>query len=162
MEVTFFSQMSTFSRNLNHHWQCRKQKENFQTILVMTFQNFTMFQYRSDSPQVKGNFKSSIANLVYELPNDLRKMSNLSEHLAQWLVSYQELRLCKQQLKNKQIKLPNFSFPVPFYWISPFCFEYFVRDCSFLVRKLCESLENLQKLSVYGKFLNHEIRSKSL
>ena len=46
------------------------------TILDIIFWNFTIFQYRSDSPQVKRNLTSSIANLVYvlphELPNDLR------------------------------------------------------------------------------------------
>ena len=40
------------------------------------FWNFTIFQYRSDSPQVKGNLILSIANLLYELshelPNNLR------------------------------------------------------------------------------------------
>ena len=40
------------------------------TILVIIYWNFTIFQYRSDSPQVKGNFISSIANLVFELPPD--------------------------------------------------------------------------------------------
>ena len=26
--------------------------------------------------------------------------------------------------------IPNFSFPVQFYWITPFCSEYFVQNCS--------------------------------
>ena len=47
IEVTFLSQRTIFSKNLNHHWKCREQKENFQAILVM-FWNFTIFQYRSD------------------------------------------------------------------------------------------------------------------
>ena len=42
------------------------------TILVIIFLNFTIFQYRTDSPQVKGNLISSIANLVYELPRELQ------------------------------------------------------------------------------------------
>ena len=46
------------------------------TILVIIVWNFTIFQYRSDSPQVKQNLMSSIANFVYELlhelPNTLR------------------------------------------------------------------------------------------
>ena len=41
------------------------------TILVIIFWNFTMFQYRSDSAQVKRNVISSIKILVYELPHDL-------------------------------------------------------------------------------------------
>ena len=57
---------------MNDHWKCREQKENFQAIPVIIFWNFTKFQYRSDSPQVNGNLISSIANLVYELPNNLR------------------------------------------------------------------------------------------
>ena len=32
IEVTFLSQMSTFLRNLNRHWKCRDQKEDFQTV----------------------------------------------------------------------------------------------------------------------------------
>ena len=45
-------------------------------ILIIIFWNITIFEYRSDSPQVKRNFIPSIANLVHELPheysNDLR------------------------------------------------------------------------------------------
>ena len=40
-------------------------------MLVIIFQNFTTFQCRSDSPQVKQNLISGIANLVYELPSKL-------------------------------------------------------------------------------------------
>ena len=42
------------------------------TILVIICWNFTVFWYRSASPQVKRNLISSIANLVYELPHELR------------------------------------------------------------------------------------------
>ena len=46
------------------------------TILVIIFWNFRLCWHRFDSPQVKRNLISSIANLVYELfhelPNDLR------------------------------------------------------------------------------------------
>ena len=45
------------------------------TIFVIIFWNLTMFQYRSNSPQVKWNTLSTIANLVKELshefPNNL-------------------------------------------------------------------------------------------
>ena len=68
--------MSTFSRNLNHHWKCRGEKENLETFLVIIFLHCTIFWYRYDSPQVKQNLIFSIANLKYklphELPNDLR------------------------------------------------------------------------------------------
>ena len=63
--------MSTFSRNWNHHWKFREEKENFQAVLVIIFWNFAIFYYKSDSPQIKGNLVSSIANLVYELPHEL-------------------------------------------------------------------------------------------
>ena len=46
------------------------------TILVIIFWNFRLCWHRFDSPQVKRNLISSMANLVYELshtlPNDLR------------------------------------------------------------------------------------------
>ena len=82
IEVTFLSQMSTFSRNFNHHWWSREQKKKFQTILVIIFCNFTRFQYRSDSPQVKKILISSIStdpispkvkknNLISSIPNKL-------------------------------------------------------------------------------------------
>ena len=38
-------------------------------ILIIVFWNFTMFQNRSISIQVKRNLISSITNLVYKLPN---------------------------------------------------------------------------------------------
>ena len=60
---------------------------------------------------------------------NIRKISNLGGHIAQCLLSLQELRLCQQQLKNTQKQIPNFSSPVQFYWIIPFCSKYFVRDC---------------------------------
>ena len=43
------------------------------TILVIIFSTFATLQYRSNSPQVKRNMMPSIANLVYELPNDFLK-----------------------------------------------------------------------------------------
>ena len=118
IEVTFLSQISPFSRNLNCHWKCREQKENFQTILMIIFWNFTIFYYRSDSPQVKGNLISSMAKLVYKLPqelqNDLRlRISGSQEILekyAQCIVSLPELRLCKQQLKTRKNRCQTFLF----------------------------------------------------
>ena len=99
------------------------------------FWNFTIFQQRSDLPQLKRNLISSTANLVhqllYELANDLRKLgnikkiSNLGVHIAQCLVSLQELRLCLQQFlahfaKNTQKQISNFSSPVQLCWIFQF------------------------------------------
>ena len=118
------------------------------TILAIMFWNFTIFQYTSDSPQVKGNLISSIVNLVYvllhELPNELpmcphthtkkkklgniRKISNLGGHIIYCLVAIRKLRLCQQQLKNTQKHIPNFSFPAQFCRVTPFCSKYFVRD----------------------------------
>ena len=65
--------MSIFYRNLNHRQKCREQEKYFQTILVIIFWNLTMFQYRSDSVQVKQNVISSIAKVVYDLPHELPK-----------------------------------------------------------------------------------------
>ena len=42
-ELTFLNKMSIFSRNWNHGLKCRERKENFQTIIVIMFSNFTMF-----------------------------------------------------------------------------------------------------------------------
>ena len=51
---------------------------------------------------------------------NVRKISNLNGHIAQCLISLQELGLREQQLQNTQKQIPNFSFPVQFYWITPF------------------------------------------
>ena len=74
-------------------------KRSITIILVIIFWNFTTFWYRSNSPQLKRKLISSIANLVYELPNDLRprilgnirKISNLGGGKAQCPVSLQEI-----------------------------------------------------------------------
>ena len=124
-------------------------------ILVIIFWNFTIFQYMPDSPQVKRNVISNVANLVYQLPHDLRfkifaargalvltqggekrlkilgklgrirKISNLGGHIAQCPVSFQEIRLWQQQLKNMQ-KHVSHVFPVQDFSIS---FQYFVWNC---------------------------------
>ena len=44
IELTFLSQISTISKNWNHHWNNTEQKENFQIILIIVFWNFTVFQ----------------------------------------------------------------------------------------------------------------------
>ena len=59
---------------------------------------------------------------------NIRKISSLGGHIAQCLVSLQELRLCQLQLKNTQKQVPNCSSPVQFYWIIPFSSRYFIRD----------------------------------
>ena len=135
--------MSAFSRNLNHHWKCREQKENFQTILVIIFWNFIIFLYRSDSPQIKQNLISS--RVVEQLQtqgirkrDNIRKVLNLGGHTTQCLVSLHELKLSQQQSeKNTQKQIPNVSFPVQFYWITPFCSKYFVWDCRLNSGMIC-------------------------
>ena len=47
-------------------------------ILVMIFWNFTVFQCRSNSPQLKQILISSITNLLYELSNELPNGLKLS------------------------------------------------------------------------------------
>ena len=126
--------MGSFSKNFNHHRKRREQKEHFQTILVIIFWNFTIFEYRSDSPQekLKENFISSIANfeqLKTQDPWKLGKIKKIS-NLGQWLVFLQKLRLCEQKLKNTQKQIPNFSFLVQFFQITSFCSKYFIQDSS--------------------------------
>ena len=53
--------------------------------------NFTVFEYRSDSPQVKGNFISFITNFVHELPHSCR--------MTQGLVSKKTRKYYKNQIK---------------------------------------------------------------
>ena len=71
--LTFLSQKSTYSRNSNHRWKIREQKENFQTILAKMFWNFSVFQYRFYSPQVKQTLISTLTNLVCELSRKRHK-----------------------------------------------------------------------------------------
>ena len=114
------------------------------TILVIIFWNFAMFQYRSDSPQAKRNLIFSIANLLYELPhelpNDLRLIGTYDFRKYQknlkfgWKHSLVPSFLSRIQtlsiaVKNTQKHIPNFSFLVQFYRITPFCSKYLVRDC---------------------------------
>ena len=70
------------------------------TILVIIFWNFTIFLYRSESPQVKRSLISIITNLVYELLhkllNNLRntgKTPNLGEDMAHCSISLPEFKL---------------------------------------------------------------------
>ena len=97
---------------------------NLYTVLDIIFQNFTVFQYKSNSPQVKRDLIASITNFVYELPHKLpshlrlwklrniRKISNQGGHIAQCPVSLPETKVWQQQLKNTQKYI---SCPVQFY-----------------------------------------------
>ena len=140
--------MSTFSRNFHHHWKCREQKENFQTILVIIFLELynILVQIRFITSKTKLDIQQSklgirVASRAAERLKtqdlrklgNIRKISNLSGYIAQCLVSLQKLRLCQQQLKNTQKHIPNVSFPVKSYWITPFCSKYFVRDCRYQI-----------------------------
>ena len=48
----------------------------FQTIMVITFWSFTVFEYRFDSLQVKqdltSNFKKIVSALLHKLPTNIR------------------------------------------------------------------------------------------
>ena len=130
--------MIAFFRNLNRYWECRKQSKHFQSILAKIFWNFTMFWYRSDSPQEKRTLISSITNLVYNVRLDPRKLGNIREisnlgvGIAQWLVSLQEIKVWQYQSKNTQKKVSDFFWSVQFYWISLFCSKFLHQDCGFL------------------------------
>ena len=101
-----------------------------------------MFQHRRDKPQVKRNVIFSITNLVcelpHEVPNDLRprilgnkeilgKSQIWVELNAQPPLQNLNFGSCSQKTRKKCIS--NFSCPVRFYWISPFCSKYFAQDC---------------------------------
>ena len=47
-KLTFLSQMCTFTRNLNHHWKCREQKENFKVFYYICPQKsvFNFFNHK--------------------------------------------------------------------------------------------------------------------
>ena len=49
----------------------------------MIFWNFTVFWYRSDSPQVKRNVILSITNLAYQLLHELPNDSRLNDSTTQ-------------------------------------------------------------------------------
>ena len=72
------------------------------TILVIICWNFTVFWYRSASPQVKRNLISSIANLVYELPHELRNNVGLRILAA---FSTRGGRARCQQKKKKRLRI---------------------------------------------------------
>ena len=90
----------------------------------------------------KRNMVSSIANLVYELPHELpsdlglRVLGN-GEILGGLKFGWRHSRAPSLPSRNealavavkKRAKVENFSCPVQFYWISPFCSKYFARDC---------------------------------
>ena len=142
----FGSVKRTFSNifELNEHFfqkcesslevQRAKRNENFQTMLVIIFQNFKIFQYRSDSPQVKGAFISSIANLVYELPhelpNDLRlrkyqkniKFGQTHSLVHSLPLETQTLQIAVKKHPKTAIKL---SFSCPVLLNNPILFQIF-------------------------------------
>ena len=125
---------------MSHHWKCGEQKENFQTSLVITSWNFTMFQYRSDKSQVKRYVVSSTANSVYqvsyELPNDLRlRISGNKEMLGKSQIRVQ----CSAQATLQKLNFGNSNqktrkgrhYPclVQPYWISSPYSKYPAQDC---------------------------------
>ena len=46
--------MSSFSRNLNHHWKYREHKENFQTIMFNSF--FELYTVLVQVPQILSKY----------------------------------------------------------------------------------------------------------
>ena len=70
-------------------------------------------------------------------PGNIRKVTNSSGLIAQCPFSLQKIRLWQQQLKDTQKQIPNFSFPVQFYWISSFCSKCFVRN--FRLIQICRN-----------------------
>ena len=90
--------MSTFSKKISHHWECREQNKNFETILVILLWTFTMLYYRCGLPQVEQNLISTVTSLVKEAAErlltqrprklkNIRKISNSGGPIAQCPVS---------------------------------------------------------------------------
>ena len=100
--------------------------------LILQLQMKIDIQYSKLGIQVSSRVAERLKTQDFRKLGNVRKISKLGEHIVQCLASLQELRLCEQQLKNTQKQIPNFSFPAQFYWITPFCSKYFVRDCSLL------------------------------
>ena len=144
MMVAFLNQMSSFSRNLNHYWKCREQKGNFQITLVIIFGTLQYFstspihQKQNETLYLVSQIWCTSCFMSYQTTWDLRKVgkirkvSNLGGEKAQCPVSLKEILLQQQQTKIAQKWISSFSFPVQYYWISVFCFGYFVRDFSLL------------------------------
>ena len=75
IEVTFLSQMSTFSRMMNHHWKCWKQRKFSGNLGQNIFElYYVLVQVRVATSN--RDLIYSITNLVFdfphELPNNLR------------------------------------------------------------------------------------------
>ena len=62
----YFQKLKTLMEELE-----RIRKNNFRAILDIMFWDFTLFKYRFDSLQVKGQWISSIKKIVFELPQVL-------------------------------------------------------------------------------------------
>ena len=104
-----------------------------------------MFQYSSDSPQVKQNMVSCITILVqklpHELPHDLslgfqeikKYQKNFKFSLKPSLPSSnQTMAITVKKNEKEDIKLYLSS---PIYWMSLFCFKYFNRLALLVQRK---------------------------
>ena len=53
-------------------------RQHVSTIMILIFWNFTIFQFRSDSPEVKQSLIFSIRNLIYKYPDELSNDLRLS------------------------------------------------------------------------------------
>ena len=103
VELIFLNQMSAFLQKLESSLEVQRQKKSFQAILVIVFSNCTVFQYRSNLPQIKRNLISSIINLSYEFPIDLRlRILGIQKILEKSKVDIKNFWFCPigQYLKN--------------------------------------------------------------
>ena len=72
--------MSSFSRNLNHHWKYREHKENFQTIMFNSF--FELYTVLVQVP-----FATSKTNTFQIFCQGLWWTSNNNRHIAQYFMT---------------------------------------------------------------------------
>ena len=84
--MNFFERNENLFQKVQSSLKCREEKENFHTILLIIFWNFTTFQQRPSHLQVNQNVVSSTVNLVYEMSHEL---SN-------------DIRLRIQEIRNNQ------------------------------------------------------------
>ena len=100
--------MRNFCRNSNHHCKGREEKTIFQTILIIIFWDFTMFEHKPDQPKVKRNLLTSKAKLVYKLPHELPNELRLTMLRNKEILVRSQLWV--ERLSSAQSPLHKFNF----------------------------------------------------
>ena len=143
--TNFFKSSECFFQKLESSMEVQRAKRKFpdnhgHNILEL---HNVLIQTRLTTSETKRDIQYSklgirVASQVAEWlkTQHLRKIGNIGKFLnlvgdiAQSPVSLPKIKLWQQKSKNTQKQISNFSGPVQFYWISPFCSKYFAKDCS--------------------------------